>query len=80
MSMQITCPFCGDRPLQEFAYGEVYDIPESITDPDERNLDRAFFYNNVEGVQREAWFHSYGCRRWIYIQRDTIDDRIVKHE
>ena len=37
MSMNISCPFCGDRPLEEFAYGEVYDIPESITDPDERN-------------------------------------------
>lgn len=77
MSIQITCPHCGKRPLEEFAYGEVFDVPESITDPDERDIDRAFMLNNPEGSQREAWFHTYGCRRWIYLHRDTRTDQIL---
>ena len=77
MSIRIPCPFCGERPVEEFVYGEVFDIPESITDPEARNLDRAFMKNNAEGVQREAWFHTYGCRRWLYLNRDTRTDEIV---
>lgn len=77
MSINITCPTCGRRPVEEFAYGEVPSVPDSITDPDERDVDFAFMRNNVEGVQREAWFHTYGCRRWTYIYRDTRTDQIV---
>ena len=78
MSLIINCPYCGKRPVDEFTYGEVYDIPESITDPAERNLDRAYFSNNTKGVQREAWFHTLGCRRWYYFERDTIEDKFVE--
>ena len=77
MSLQIPCPHCGTRPVQEFEYGEIPIIPGSLTDPDERDLDRAFMLNNVEGIQTEAWFHLYGCRRWIKIQRDTRTNKIL---
>ena len=77
MSIQITCPHCGERPVEEFAYGAAPVVPESITDPEERDFDRAFIRDNVEGVQREAWFHTYGCRRWIYLYRDTTTDQIL---
>ena len=76
MSIQIRCPHCGKRPIQEFVYGEMPIVPEHITDADERDLDRAFMRNNPEGVQAEAWFHTYGCRRWIQIKRDTRTDEI----
>ncbi|MGB0387192.1 MAG: sarcosine oxidase subunit delta [Ardenticatenaceae bacterium] len=80
MSIRIPCPFCGERPVEEYVYGEIPAVPDEITDPDERDLDRAFMYNNPEGVQREAWFHSYGCRRWVYLYRDTRTDMIVEPE
>ena len=77
MSIQIPCPHCGKRPLEEFAFGEIFAVPDSITDLEERDLDRAFMHNNPEGPQREAWFHTYGCRRWVYLTRDTRTDSII---
>lgn len=77
MSLNIECGHCGKRPVEEFAFGEVPVVPDSLTDPDERDLDRAYFRHNTEGVQTEAWFHIYGCRRWTYLKRDTVRDLLV---
>lgn len=77
MSIRIKCDHCGTRPLEEYIYGEVFAVPDTIADPVERNLDRAFNHTNPEGPVTEAWFHLYGCRRWISIVRDTSTDRIV---
>ncbi len=79
MSIRITCPTCGERPIEEYVYGEIPVVPEHITDEDEWDLDRAFMLNNPEGVQTEAWFHLYGCRRWLKLQRDTRTDEIVSY-
>lgn len=62
--------------MEEWSYGEVFEVPERITDPDARDVDRGFFHDNREGIVREAWFHLYGCRRWIYIERDTRTDEV----
>jgi sarcosine oxidase subunit delta len=80
MSIQIPCPNCGLRPIQEFVYGEIPVIPDSITDPDERNLDRAFMHGNPEGRTVERWFHNFGCRRWLTVRRDTRTDEILSDE
>ena len=77
MSINIECPICGRRPVEEFAYGAVPVVPASISDQEEREFDRAFMRDNVEGIQQEAWFHTYGCRRWLYIYRDTRTDQVV---
>jgi len=77
MSINIPCPHCGLRPVEEFVYGEIPVVPDSIMDEAGRDLDRAFMLNNPEGVQEEAWFHNYGCRRWLRIRRDTRTDEIV---
>lgn len=63
--------------MQEFVYGEIPVVPDSITDPDARDLDRAFMRSNLEGVQTEAWFHVFGCRRWVRLRRDTRADVVV---
>ncbi len=78
MSIRITCGHCGTRPLEEYVYGEIFDVPDAISDPLERNLDRAFNHNNFEGPVVEAWFHLYGCRRWIAVNRDTATDRVIE--
>lgn len=77
MSLQITCPHCGQRPVEEFTFGEIPAPPVTITEPAARNIDLAFMHNNVEGVQAERWFHLYGCRRWFNVQRDTRTDEVV---
>ena len=71
MNILIPCPHRGPRPVQEFIHGEVPVVPDSITDEEERDLDRAFMRDNREGVITERWFHTFGCRRWLTIERDT---------
>lgn len=78
MSIQIPCPTCGKRPIQEFIYGEMPVVPEEIADLDARDLDRAFMRNNLEGEVVERWFHSAGCRRWVTVRRDTRTDVVKK--
>ena len=64
--------------MQEFVYGEIPVVPDSISDPDARDLDRAFMRSNPEGVQTEAWSHVFGCRRWVRLRRDTRADVVVE--
>jgi sarcosine oxidase, subunit delta len=52
-------------------------VPDSLSDPDERDLDRAFMHENSEGPTTERWFHTYGCRRWLTLRRDTRNDEII---
>ncbi len=80
MSLTIPCPHCGPRPLEEFLYGEIPVVPDAMTDPDERDLDRAFMRANPEGPATERWFHAYGCRRWLTVRRDTRTDTILDVE
>lgn len=77
MSLRLPCPHCGTRPLEEFLYGEILSPPEHLTDPDARDVDRAFMHDNVEGPVEERWFHTFGCRRWLTLRRDTGIDRIL---
>lgn len=77
MSLRIPCPHCGRRPIEEFVHGEVPAVPDSITDRDDRDLDRAFMRDNPEGVVTERWFHADGCRRWMTLRRNTRDDEVV---
>lgn len=71
MNIPIPCPHCGLRPIQEFIHGEIPVVPDSITEEEERDLDRAFMRENREGVITERWFHTFGCRRWLTLERDT---------
>lgn len=76
MSLYIQCPTCGKRPLEEFFFGEIPKVPDGLTDPDERDVDRAFMHENPEGPVEERWFHAFGCRRWLTVTRDTGTDEI----
>lgn len=69
--MRLTCPNCGSRSIEEFRYGEIPRVPDSITDPDARDVDRVYMKTNPHGITHEAWFHDFGCRRWFTIDRDT---------
>lgn len=69
--LRIQCPHCGVRAVEEFVYGEVPVIPDSIADAEARDLDRAFMHANAEGLVTERWFHAMGCRRWLTLTRDT---------
>lgn len=77
MSLQLPCPNCGRRPVEEFRYGEIPSVPEEITDPEARDLDLGFMRTNPEGPVTERWFHEFGCRRWMTIRRDTRTDQVL---
>jgi sarcosine oxidase subunit delta len=75
--LRLRCPQCGVRAIEEFVYGEILATPETMKDPDARDVDRAFMHNNEEGPVTERWFHSYGCRRWFTVKRDTRTNEIL---
>lgn len=78
MSLRLTCPTCGVRPLEEFLYGgELPVVPDAITEPDARDVDRAWMRGNPEGACTERWFHAHGCRRWLTLVRDTRTDAVI---
>ena len=68
----LDCPRGGHRPLDEFAFGgERRPVPDSITDPDERDYDDVWVFENPDGPTTERWFHAHGCRRWLTVVRDA---------
>ena len=79
MSIRVPCPTCGPRAMEEFVHGEILDPPPEVVGrgDDAVDVDRGYMHTNAGGVVTEAWFHLYGCRRWITLQRDTVRDEFV---
>ena len=78
MSFLLTCPNCGRRPVDEFAYGgEVTTRPTSSDD--ERALFLyLYFRRNTATDQREWWYHSSGCREWFQAERNTTSNTVLQ--
>src|SRR3954447_18109404 len=76
MSFLLSCPHCGPRDVDEFAYaGEVTSRPTAS--PTLRELtDYVYFRRNVAGLQREWWQHRYGCEVWVLAERDTRTNEV----
>ncbi len=75
----LDCPRCGRRPLDEFTFGgERRPSASWLTDPDARDFDDVWVFENPAGVTTERWFHAAGCRRWLTVRRDTSVDRVVE--
>jgi sarcosine oxidase subunit delta len=77
----IPCPWCGDRPENEFRHGGEAHIvrpsdPSAVTDQEWA----AFLYHraNPKGIHAERWRHMHGCGRFFNCVRDTVTDHIVK--
>ncbi len=77
MSFYLPCPYCGPRPVDEYAYfGEVTHRPGPY--PSMRELtDYVYFRDNVAGVQREWWQHRLGCGEWFLADRDTRTNEVL---
>jgi heterotetrameric sarcosine oxidase delta subunit len=80
MSFLLSCPYCGPRPVDEYAYyGEVTRRPAGS--PSLRELtDYVYFRDNVAGVQREWWYHRIGCGLWFVAERDTRTNAVLSVE
>ena len=77
MSFLLSCPNCGPRDVNEFAYqGEVTTRPKES--PSFRELTSyLYFRKNVAGVQREWWYHRFGCQAWFQADRDTRTNEVI---
>ena len=76
----IACPYCGERPENEFRYGGEAHIARPLRPSD---LDDAawaeflYFRSNPKGLHAERWRHIHGCARFFNCVRDTMTDKIV---
>jgi methylglutamate dehydrogenase subunit B len=81
--MRIACPFCGERDRSEFAVaGDA-----SIRRPDSESPDAAeqfvaavYIRENPAGRHEELWYHSFGCRSWLKVARDTRTHEVFSVE
>lgn len=75
----IPCPYCGQRPEIEFAYGGQAHIarPTGAGITDQAWADFLYVRSNVKGVQAERWRHVHGCGQFFNALRDTTSDRFI---
>jgi len=79
--LRIECPWCGIRDEAEFSCGGESHIsrpenPEKASDAEW--ADYLFYHNNIKGLHYERWVHSYGCRQWFNVARDTVTHEIFE--
>jgi len=76
----IDCPYCGERPEPEFAYGGEAHIarPAVPAETSEQQLaDYLYRRDNARGVRAERWRHARGCGRFFNALRDTTTDHFL---
>jgi len=79
----IPCPHCGPRNSDEFVWaGERSRRPDpaaTTTTPAEW---RAYLYERVNpaGWTTETWYHRFGCRRYLVVERHTVTNQIRRCE
>lgn len=75
----IDCPWCGNRTEEEFTCGGESHIirplkPAEISDT--VWADYLYQRQNPKGLHLERWRHTFGCRQWFNIARDTVTHEI----
>lgn len=74
---RIPCPHCGLRNASEFRHvGEVRARPDPRTATSSQW--RAYLYekSNPAGWMSESWYHGFGCRRFISVERHTVTNEV----
>jgi heterotetrameric sarcosine oxidase delta subunit len=78
--MRITCPYCGERGLEEFTYRGDATVkrPESLEESArDAWVDYVYLRANPAGVHKEHWHHSAGCHAWLEVTRNTVTHEIL---
>ncbi len=69
--MRISCPLCGERGSDEFAYHG--DATLRRPGPDAAPAawaDYVYLRDNPPGRHTELWFHAAACQAWLVVDRD----------
>lgn len=76
----LTCPNCGDRNVSEYRYGGEYNPrPANPLDTDDVAwADYIFMKANKLGIQKEWWYHTFGCGTWFLAERQTYSNSVEK--
>jgi heterotetrameric sarcosine oxidase delta subunit len=61
---RLTCPFCGPRELEEFAFHKT--LPEL----DAGDFAAVYLRTNRVNDSLEHWQHAHGCRAWLRVRRN----------
>ena len=83
--MSIKCPYCGIRPIEEFAMqGDAGKMRPASGDPAEMDAtltaewhDYVYLRDNPKGRIEEYWHHAGGCRSWLVVTRDTVTHEVT---
>ena len=78
--LRISCPFCGTRDQDEFRFGGEASVqrpvqPDQVSDAEWAEY--LFYRDNLKGVHHERWVHSFGCRQWFHVVRNTATHEIL---
>lgn len=77
--MRISCPLCGERPLEEFVYrGDATVSRPEQEAPVEAWVDYVYVRSNPKGLHKEHWRHAAGCGSWLAVERNTQTHDILQ--
>jgi sarcosine oxidase subunit delta len=75
--MQLTCPWCGPRPENEFTCGGTAGIARPPLDcSDDAWAGYLFLRDNPKGGHAERWRHTFACGQWFNLHRDTVSHEV----
>jgi len=76
--MRIKCPYCGERGVEEFTCkGDASVKRPGKDESDTAWHDYVYLRRNVAGISGEYWHHTFGCRSWLVVTRDTRTHQIL---
>jgi heterotetrameric sarcosine oxidase delta subunit len=78
LTFLINCPNCGKRSIYEFQFGGEALRRPTLDASDQEWYDYAYGRKNIRGVDKEWWYHRFGCKRWFLAIRDTTDNRVLQ--
>ncbi|MBM3945689.1 MAG: sarcosine oxidase subunit delta [SAR202 cluster bacterium] len=78
MSFLIHCPNCGDRGVTEYRFGGEANKRPLPEDSNDSWLAYIYRRGNRKGIQTEWWYHRYGCRQWLLVNRDTDTNEVIE--
>jgi heterotetrameric sarcosine oxidase delta subunit len=79
--LRLKCPYCGTRDQAEFRCGGEANRsrPRHPAQCSDREWAEYLFYReNPKGRLHERWVHSYGCRQWFNVIRDTVTHDVIE--
>ncbi|MFN2467783.1 MAG: sarcosine oxidase subunit delta [Gaiellaceae bacterium] len=77
MSFLLPCPNCGPRDVNEFVYAGEMALRPKGSPPLGELTAYVYLRRNVAGIQREWWFHRFGCELWFQAERDTRTNDVL---